>query len=189
MSIESHLLSAARSLEAMVSYRSLANVERAIEVFVDAAKANKPILVCGNGGSAADSMHIAGELVGRFLKERRALNCRSLASDPAILTAWSNDYEFRTVFSRQVEAYGVPGGAVLGLSTSGNSPNVIAAFEAARRIGLTTVGLTGQGGGKMAPCTDVLIDVPTTSTPAIQQIHICLYHYICDQIESRVIAT
>ena len=170
----------------MATWKSLPNVELAIMALAHAAQANKPILVCGNGGSAADSMHIAGELVGRFLKERRALNCRSIAADPAILTAWSNDYEYRTVFSRQVEAYGEKGGVLLGLSTSGNSTNIVAAFDAAYTRGMTTIGLTGQGGGRMAALANILIDVPSSSTPFIQQIHICLYHYICQELERRV---
>lgn len=186
MSIESYLRESACSLEAMAVWESLPRVELAIVALAGAAQANKPILVCGNGGSAADSMHIAGELVGRFLKERRALNCRSISADPAILTAWSNDYEYRTVFSRQVEAYAQQGGVLLGLSTSGNSANIVAAFEAARTSGMTTIGLTGRGGGRMAPLTDILIDVPSSSTPFIQQIHICLYHYICQEVERRV---
>lgn len=186
MSIESYLQACASSIEAMATWKSLPNVELAIEALTQCAQANRPILVCGNGGSAADSMHIAGELVGRFLKERRAINCRSIAADPAILTAWSNDYEYGTVFSRQVEAYGDRGGVLLGLSTSGNSGNIIAALEAAHGRGMTTIGLTGQGGGRMAPLTDILIDVPSTSTPFIQQIHICLYHYICQEVERRV---
>lgn len=186
MSIEDYLRESASSIQAMATWHSVPKVEQAIVALMDAAQANKPILVCGNGGSAADSMHIAGELVGRFLEERRAINCRSIAADPAILTAWSNDYEYRTVFSRQVEAYGEQGGVVLGLSTSGNSGNVITAFETARTRGMTTIGLTGQGGGRMAPATDILIDVPSSSTPIIQQIHICLYHYICKELEQRV---
>ena len=186
MPIESYLRECASSIEAMAAWQSLPKVELAIQALTQSAQANKPILVCGNGGSAADSMHIAGELVGRFLKERRALNCRSIAADPAILTAWSNDYEYRTVFSRQVEAYGEQGGVLLGLSTSGNSANIIAAFQAAHIKGMTTIGLTGQGGGRMAPVTDILIDVPSSSTPFIQQIHICLYHYICQEVERRV---
>lgn len=185
MGIERHLLEAARLLQRMTQYTSLGQVEAAIERITDAARTGRPILVCGNGGSAADSMHIAGELVGRFLKERRAINCRSLASDPAILTAWSNDYDFRTTFSRQVEAYGAADGVIVGLSTSGNSQNVIAAFEAARGLGMTSIALTGEGGGKMALVTDILIDVPSRSTPEIQQVHICLYHYICQEVEAR----
>lgn len=186
MPVEGYLRECASSIQAMATWRSLPNVDLAVQALAKAAHANKPILVCGNGGSAADSMHIAGELVGRFLKERRALNCRSIAADPAILTAWSNDYEYRTVFSRQVEAYGETGGVLIGLSTSGNSTNVIAAFESAHIKGMTTIGLTGQGGGHMAPLTDILIDVPSSSTPFIQQIHICLYHYICQEVEKSV---
>ncbi len=131
-------------------------------------------------------MHITGELVGRFLKERRALNCICLSSNPAVLTAWSNDYSYDTVFSRQVEAYARRGGAVLGISTSGNSMNVVNAFEAARLAGMTTIGLTGRGGGKMATVSDILIDVPSLRTPDIQQVHICLYHYLCEAVEARL---
>lgn len=186
MSIEAKLYEASRALESMACHASAQRVGVAIDLLSAAARDNRPILVCGNGGSAADSMHIAAELVGRFLKERRALNCRSLASDPAILTAWSNDYEFRTVFARQVEAYGQAGGVVLGLSTSGNSPNVVAAFEAGRAKGMSTIAMTGKGGGRMAGVSDLLIEVPSESTPEIQQVHICLYHYICEQVEARV---
>jgi D-sedoheptulose 7-phosphate isomerase len=148
--------------------------------------ANRPLLVCGNGGSASDAMHIAGELVGRFLKERRALNCICLSSNPSVLTAWSNDYSFETVFSRQVEAYGRDGGVLWGISTSGNSANVVEAFRVAKGLGMTTIGLTGEGGGRMAEFTDILVDAPSRSTPMIQQIHICLYHYICEQVEARL---
>lgn len=186
MSLEAHLRDAAQLLERMSLYDAMARVEPAIVTLAEAAKDGKPILTCGNGGSAADSMHIAGELVGRFLKERRALNCRSLSADPAILTAWSNDYAFDGVFSRQVEAYGMPGGVVLGLSTSGNSANIVAAFQGAKDIGMSTIALTGEGGGRMAAFADILIDVPSRSTPAIQQVHICLYHYICQEVEARV---
>ncbi len=110
-------------------------MERAIAATVSAFRAGRPLLVCGNGGSAADAQHITGELVGRFLAERRAFKAICLAADPAVLTAWSNDYSFDTVFSRQVEAYGEAGGALLGISTSGNSRNVIAAFEIGPRPG------------------------------------------------------
>lgn len=103
-----------------------------------------------------------------------------------MLTAWSNDYAFETVFARQVEAYGAAGGVLIGLSTSGNSSNIIAAFEAASAAGMTTVAFTGQGGGKLAAAADVLIDVPSRSTPMIQQVHICLYHYLCEQVEAAL---
>jgi D-sedoheptulose 7-phosphate isomerase len=144
--------------------------------------------VCGNGGSAADAMHITGELVGRFLRERRALNAICLAANPAILTAWANDVDYDTVFARQVEAYGRPGGVLLALSTSGNSRNVIAALEAARAGGLTVVGLSGQGGGRMAGLCDILLDVPSTHTPEVQQVHLVLYHFLCERVEARLSA-
>jgi D-sedoheptulose 7-phosphate isomerase len=158
----------------------------AIDAIATVLEAGRPLLVAGNGGSAADAMHITGELVGRFLKERRALNCICLSSNPAVLTAWANDYSYDTVFSRQVEAYGVKGGAIIGISTSGNSKNIIEAFNVAREMGVTTIALTGEGGGKLAQLSDILIDVPNRSTPLIQQVHLCLYHYICEQVEARL---
>ena len=103
-----------------------------------------------------------------------------------MLTAWANDYSYDTVFSRQVEAYGEPGGVLLGLSTSGNSRNVVAAFEQARAIGMTTIALTGKGGGKLAGLSDILLDVPSRSTPLIQQAHLCLYHHLCERVETRL---
>lgn len=163
-----------------------ARVEAAVDAVATALGANKALLVCGNGGSASDAMHITGELVGRFLKERRGLKAICLSSNPAVLTAWSNDYSYDTVFSRQTEAYGEPGGVILGISTSGNSRNVIAAFEVARGLGMTTIAMTGEGGGKMAGLSDILLDVPSRSTPLIQQVHICLYHYLCEQVEARL---
>ncbi|MFD1625104.1 D-sedoheptulose-7-phosphate isomerase [Azospirillum griseum] len=163
-----------------------ARMEAAVAACTTALGAGKALLVCGNGGSASDAMHITGELVGRFLKERRGLKAICLSSNPAVLTAWSNDYSYDTVFSRQTEAYGEAGGVILGLSTSGNSRNVIAAFEVAKSLGMTTIGVTGEGGGKMAAVSDILIDVPSRSTPLIQQVHICLYHYLCEQIEARL---
>jgi D-sedoheptulose 7-phosphate isomerase len=167
-------------------YTGTLNADAAVDAIIVALGSGKPLLVCGNGGSASDAMHITGELVGRFLKERRALNCICLSSNPAVLTAWSNDYSFETVFSRQVEAYGAQGGVILGISTSGNSRNVIEAFRVAHEVGMKTIGLTGEGGGMMAAVSDILVDVPSRSTPLIQQIHICLYHYICEQVEARL---
>jgi D-sedoheptulose 7-phosphate isomerase len=162
-------------------------MDRAVAATAAALRADRPLLVCGNGGSAADAQHIVGELVGRFLKERRALRAICLSSNPAVLTAWSNDYGYDTVFSRQVEAYGQEGGVLLGLSTSGNSPNVVLALEAARARGMTTIGMTGRGGGRMAPLCDHLLAVPGTATPAVQQVHLCLYHCFCAAVEEAVL--
>jgi D-sedoheptulose 7-phosphate isomerase len=165
-----------------------AAMDRAVALTADALGAGRPLLVCGNGGSAADAQHIVGELVARFLKERRALKAICLASNPAVLTAWSNDYAYDTVFARQVEAYAEPGGVLMGLSTSGNSRNVVLAMEAARERGMATIGLTGEGGGRMAALCDVLLAVPSRFTPAIQQVHLVLYHCFCAAVEERLAA-
>ncbi|HYG84889.1 MAG TPA: SIS domain-containing protein [Azospirillum sp.] len=159
-------------------------VEQSIAVIAEALGAGRALLVCGNGGSASDAMHITGELVGRFLKERKALKAICLSSNPAVLTAWANDYSYDTVFSRQVEGYGEPGGVILGLSTSGNSPNVAEAFKVARSMGMRTIAMTGEGGGRLAEISDILLTVPSRSTPLIQQAHICLYHYVCERVEA-----
>ena len=161
-------------------------MQGAVAATVKALSESKPLLVCGNGGSAADAEHIVGELVGRFLRNRRALNAICLASNAAVLTAWSNDFSFEQVFARQVEAHGAPGAVLLGLSTSGNSPNVVLALEAARGMGMATIGMTGEGGGRMAALCDHLLAVPSRFTPAIQQVHLALYHYYCAAVEEAV---
>ena len=158
----------------------------AVRATAAALSAGLPLLVCGNGGSAADAQHIVAELVGRFLRERRALNAICLAANPAMLTAWSNDFGYATVFARQVEAHGRAGGVVMGLSTSGNSENMVLALAAARRLGMATIGLTGAGGGAMAAQCDHLLAVPSRHTPTIQQVHLVLYHCFCDGVERAV---
>jgi D-sedoheptulose 7-phosphate isomerase len=160
-------------------------VDGAIDTVVATLAAGKPLLVCGNGGSAADAMHVTGELVGRFLKERRALKAICLADNVAVLTAWSNDYSYETVFSRQVEAYGEEGAVLLGISTSGTSKNVLAAFETAAKLGMKTIALTGEGGAHLDSKVDFLLAVPSRHTPFIQQVHSCVYHYFCGEIEKR----
>lgn len=161
-------------------------VDEAVEIAVTALEAGKPLLVCGNGGSASDAMHIAAELVGRFLADRRPCQVICLSENPAFLTAWTNDCGYDAVFARQVEAYGRPGAVLLGISTSGQSRNVISAFQKARQIRMRTIALTGEGGGALAPLADCLLAVPSRSTPLIQQVHICVYHYLCQRIEERI---
>ncbi len=175
------LQSASRSIDA-------AKVEEAVSAITTALAADKPLLICGNGGSASDAMHIAGELVGRFLKERRALKAIALSADTAILTAWGNDYSYDDVFARQVDAYGEVGSVLLAISTSGNSRNVLAAATRAKAKSMKVIGLTGEGGGKLAPLVDILLAVPSRSTPMIQQVHLCIYHYLCAEIEDRIAA-
>jgi D-sedoheptulose 7-phosphate isomerase len=186
VSLHQYLTESARLLELAAQSWSEPLVVGAISTMVGALGEGKPLLVCGNGGSACDAMHLTGELVGRFLLERRPLNAICLTSNSALVTAWANDYSYDTVFSRQTEAYGRPGGVLLGISTSGTSKNVVTAFQQARTMGMHTVALTGEGGGALAPLSDFLFAVPSRSTPLIQQVHLCLYHYFCGEIERQL---
>ncbi len=141
------------------------------------------LLLMGNGGSAADSQHIAAELVGRFKKERAAIPAIALTVDSSSLTALGNDYGFETIFSRQIEALATAKDAVIGISTSGNSQNVIRALNLARNMGAATIGLVGHGGGNMKDCVDICIVVPSDDTARIQEVHITIGHIICEIIE------
>ena len=143
------------------------------------------ILVCGNGGSAADSQHFAAELTGRYKKERKALAAVSLTTDTSILTAIGNDYGFERVFARQVEALGKKGDVLVALSTSGTSPNILAAIEAAKKAGMAVIGLTGAEGGKMKGACDICICAPSQNTPRIQEAHITIIHIICELVENE----
>lgn len=142
------------------------------------------ILLMGNGGSAADSQHIAAEIVGRYKKERRGLPSIALTTDTSILTSVGNDYGFNFIFSRQVEALCNTDDIVVGLSTSGNSANVVAGIEKAREIGAYTIGMTGAKGGKLAELCDLNLAMPSTDTPRIQEAHITVGHILCDLIEA-----
>ena len=166
-----------------------AKIDAACDLIVPSLSANKPLLICGNGGSAADALHISGELVGRFLVARRALNVICLSANAAIITAWANDYDYESIFARQVEAHGNNGGILLCISTSGNSKNVLKALSMAKHLGLATIGMTGEGGGGMASFCDVLIDVPSTVTPRIQEMHLIIYHFLCEKIELSLVKT
>jgi D-sedoheptulose 7-phosphate isomerase len=163
-------------------------LQRAAEVCVQALGAGGTLLAFGNGGSAADAQHFTAELVNKFMRKRPALRALSLATDVAALTSIGNDVSFRAVFGRQVEALGRPGDIALALSTSGNSPNVVAALKKAKKMGLVTIGFTGRGGGAMAPFCDYLIDVPSTVTPRIQEIHLIALHLLAEEIEARFAA-
>ena len=186
MLFDRYLRSSIVVLEESLSAIPQDELDRAIRLCVEAISRDKALLVCGNGGSASDAMHITGELVGRFLKERRALNAICLSSNPSVLTAWSNDYSYDDVFARQVEAHGRHGGVLIGISTSGNSRNVVQAARKAREIGMSVISLTGEGGGALAPVSDVLLAAPSRETPMIQQVHICLYHYLCARVEEAI---
>jgi D-sedoheptulose 7-phosphate isomerase len=184
--LNDYLQRSAAALTAMAERDLTGEMERAADVVVEALRQGKAFLICGNGGSASDAIHIATELVGRFLKERKAYNVIALPANVGMLTAWGNDYGFDTVFSRQVEAHGAAGGVLLAISTSGNSPSILAAAEQARMMDMTVISLTGETAGKMKPLTDILLTVPSTSTPISQQGHLCLYHYLCEVVEARL---
>ncbi len=156
---------------------------QAVRLIVRTLQAGKKVIVFGNGGSAADSQHMAAELVGRFRKERRALAAVSLTTDTSCLTALGNDYGFDVVFSRQIEALGQTGDTAVAISTSGNSRNVMEGVRAAAQQGLHTVSLTGCGGGALAALTDVKIIVPSDVTARVQEAHGCILHCICELVE------
>ena len=177
---------AASSLNSICSTSYPEKIQQAIDLLVERLGAGNKLLVCGNGGSAADALHICAELVGRFLRERRPLPAIALNANPAILTALSNDYCYESVFSRQVEALARPGDVVWGISTSGNSKNVLEALRSARALGARTIAMTGATGGVLAEYADVLLAVPLTTTPRIQEVHLVSYHVICEAIEAAI---
>jgi len=144
------------------------------------------LLAFGNGGSAADAQHLAGELVGRFRRDRAALSAIALTTDSSVVTAIGNDMGYESVFRRQVEAHGRPGDVAVGITTSGRSPNVVQALQRARERGLVTVGLTGGGGGRLAGAVDYLIDVPHAETARIQEVHVMVVHVLCQVVEEAM---
>ncbi len=141
------------------------------------------VLFCGNGGSAADSQHLAAEFVGRFQKERKGLSAIALTVDTSILTAVANDYGYDTVFARQVQALGEPGDVLVGISTSGNSKNVLLAVEEAKAKDITCIGMTAEGGGKMAAACDICLAVPARVTARAQEMHILMGHILCELVD------
>ena len=157
------------------------------EVLIEVLKNGNKILIAGNGGSAADAQHFAAELVGRFLKEREGIPAIALTTDTSILTSIGNDYGYNRVFSRQVEALGKPGDVFFGISTSGNSENVVQAVERAKEMGIITVGLLGRDGGTLKAICDYEMTVPLDETPRVQEFHIMTIHMICEIIEEYLI--
>lgn len=161
-------------------------IVRVATAVIRTLKEGKKILLFGNGGSAADAQHIAAEFVNRFMIERPALPAMSLAADSSVLTSIGNDYEFSDVFAKQVRALGQEGDIAWGITTSGASPNVIRALEAAKKLNLVTVALTGKDGGPAGRIADHVIAVPSTSVPRIQEVHITVGHIICQLVDYRL---
>lgn len=174
----SHIDTAQATLKGLVS-----DIEKASAIMIKAIKNGNKIMLCGNGGSAADSQHFAAELSGRYLEDRDALACIALTTDTSALTAIGNDFGFEFVFSRQVEALAKKGDVLLAISTSGNSQNIINAINVAKSKGCVTMGLSGKDGGKMNDCLDLNIIIPSSSTPRIQEMHLLIEHILCNLIE------
>lgn len=156
------------------------------EILSECFNSGGKVLFCGNGGSAADAQHLAAEFSGRFYKDREPLFSESLSVNTSYLTAVANDYSYDEVYSRLVRAMGRPGDILIGISTSGNSSNIIKAIESANRIGMITIGMTGQSGGKMIEVCSEMIRVPSSDTPRIQESHIMIGHIICELVESDI---
>lgn len=163
-----------------------ATIRQIAELCITALQKGNKILFCGNGGSAADAQHLAAELMGRYKLNRAALPAIALTTDTSILTAVSNDYGYETVFKRQVEGLGRPGDVLFGITTSGGSPNVLAAVATAGALGMRTVGMTGSTGGKLAELAELTLCVPSTTANTIQEMHIAVGHLLCDLIESAL---
>ena len=162
------------------------NIENIVVKSVEAFRNDKKILFCGNGGSASDAQHIAAELSGRFYSDRSPLYAEALHVNSSYMTAVANDYGYDETYARMLEACGRKGDVLVGISTSGNSPNVVKALEKANAIGLTTIGFTGSKGGKMKDVCDIMIKVPSDDTPRIQEVHILVGHIICQLIEEEM---
>ena len=187
MDIAAYLRASVGVLERMLADPALlAGIGRAGTLCAAAIAGGRKVMFAGNGGSAADAQHLAGELVSRFNYDRPGMAAIALTVDSSVLTAIGNDYGYERVFSRQVEALGAAGDVLVAISTSGNSPNVLRALEAARAMGITTIGLTGRGGGRMAALCDLEIRIPEDSTPLIQQGHLAVGHLICALVEEAI---
>ncbi len=169
--------------EELLAPENIKLIDKISQEVVKTLKRGGKILFCGNGGSAADSQHLAAEFVGRFKKERKAISALSLTTNTSILTAISNDYSFKNIFSRQVQALGKKGDLLIGISTSGNAENVILAVKAAKKIGIKTVGLSGKDGGKLAKISDISFVVPSDDTARIQEAHILIGHILAEIAE------
>ncbi|MBN2453070.1 MAG: D-sedoheptulose 7-phosphate isomerase [Candidatus Omnitrophica bacterium] len=174
-----------RAEEALLK-EQVVNIEKAARVIIKSFRTGGKVLIFGNGGSAADSQHMAAELVGRFMKDRRALPAVALNANSSILTALGNDYGYEATFSRQVAALGRKGDVAVGISTSGNSPNILKAIEEAGSLEMETIGLTGRGGGRLAKICDIPISVNAKDTPRVQESHILIIHILCDLVEREL---
>ena len=162
------------------------SIEQTVQICIEGLKDGKKIYLCGNGGSAADAQHIAAELSGRFYYDRKPLPAEALHVNTSYLTAVANDYDFSQIYSRMVSAFGTKDDILIGISTSGNSANVINAIEVANKIGMKTIGLTGKKGGKLNDMSDICIKVPSDNVARIQESHILIGHILCEEVEKAI---
>jgi D-sedoheptulose 7-phosphate isomerase len=187
--IEESLSVGTSVLRAMaVDHTFVAGLATVADVWTTSLKGGGKIMLAGNGGSAADAQHVAGELVNRFNFDRPAIAGLALSTDTSVLTCIGNDSSFNDVFARQIEALGRPGDVFCAISTSGNSPNILRAIDAAKRCGVIVVGFTGKDGGAMASLCDYLVSIPHTATPRVQEGHLASYHAICSIVEAELFA-
>ena len=161
-------------------------LEEVIQIITNTFQNGGAVYFCGNGGSAADAQHLAAEFSGRFYKDRKALPSEALHCNTSYLTAGANDYSYDVIYSRLIEGIARKGDVLIGLSTSGNSGNILKAFEMANSMGVITIGMTGAGGGKMKAISNYLIEVPSNTTPRIQESHILIGHIICELVEKNI---
>lgn len=175
------------AVKRMTFERNVGLIAHAADIICASLEKNGKILFFGNGGSAADSQHVAAEFVGRFMKERKALAAIALTTDTSVITSVGNDYSYDDIFSRQIEALGRKNDVAFGLSTSGNSPNVIKALKKSNELGLNTIALTGSRKGGVGALADIHIKVPAENTARIQESHMCIYHVICELVENSIV--
>ena len=181
--LQAHQETIEKTIEQMIP-----QIEEASKIVVETLKNGNKVLLCGNGGSASDAQHISAELVGRYKTERRGLPAIALTTDTSALTAIGNDYGFDRIFDRQVEALVNEGDLLIGISTSGNSLNVLSALLLAKEMGAKTLGLSGKGGGKLNYACDVNLVVPSDDTPRVQEMHILIGHILCQAVDDGVVA-
>ena len=179
--IKNHILEHRSVLDSVMQLDE--SIQKVANLFISCLDKGGTIFWCGNGGSASDSQHLAGELVGRFVGERKPLKSIALTADSAVMTCIVNDYGYEHIFSRQLEALGSKGDVLVGITTSGNSKNVLKAFEVAKNKGVSTIGLLGKGGGLAKGLVDESIIIPSNSTARVQEMHILIGHILCDLIE------
>ena len=184
--VRKHLTESLDALAAADTAEFASVLVKIADAIAAALRAGGKVMLCGNGGSAADAQHIAAELLGRYEAEREPLAALALTTDTSALTAIGNDYGFEHVFSRQVRGLGRKGDVLVGLSTSGKSPNVLAALDAAREMGIVAIGFTGRKGGDMSSCCDMVLNAPSDKTAVIQQIHLTAAHIVCGLVERGV---